>query len=204
MPKQPTFGVGRGDTKMDVADHVAGGWEHADSLTLESRSDKRWRPDAAGAATLHFARMAFETVSELRVRYAETDQMGVVYHANYLVWCEIGRTDFIRQAGRSYADLERDGVLLAVSDAALRFHASARYDDPIRVCTSLASVGSRGMSFDYRIERSDTAVTLVRASTSLVCINREGKLSTLPRDVRQWLENAMRGEVGSKGAPTDA
>ncbi|WP_396215471.1 acyl-CoA thioesterase [Gemmatimonas sp.] len=137
--------------------------------------------------------MAFETVSELRVRYAETDQMGVVYHANYLVWCEIGRTDFIRRAGKSYADLEREGVLLAVSDAALRFHASARYDDPIRVCTALTHVGSRGMTFGYRIQRADTHVVLVSATTSLVCINRDGRLTTLPPDVRSWLERAMLG-----------
>lgn len=138
--------------------------------------------------------MPFETISELRVRYAETDQMGVVYHANYLVWCEIGRTDFIRRAGRSYADLERDGVLLAVSEASMRYHASARYDDPVRVYTSLSAVGSRGMSFAYRIERADTATTLVRASTSLVCLSKEGRLATLPTDVRNWLEAAMRGD----------
>ncbi|MCA2992454.1 thioesterase family protein [Gemmatimonas sp.] len=138
--------------------------------------------------------MAFETVSELRVRYAETDQMGVVYHANYLVWCEIGRTDYIRRAGRSYADLERDGVLLAVSDASLRFRASARYDDPIRVHTALTSVGSRGMTFAYRIVRADADQLLVTASTSLVSINRDGRPCTLRTDVRAWLEAAMRGD----------
>ncbi|WP_306518264.1 thioesterase family protein [Gemmatimonas sp.] len=143
--------------------------------------------------------MAFETISELRVRYAETDQMGVVYHANYLVWCEIGRTDFIRRAGRSYADLERDGVLLAVSDASLRFLASARYDDPVRVVTALSAIGSRGMSFAYRIERADTGAMLVRAATSLVCINRDGRLATLPRDVRTWLEGVMHGERAHAG-----
>ena len=137
--------------------------------------------------------MAIETVSELRVRYAETDQMGVVYHANYLVWCEIGRTDFIRRAGRSYADLERDGVLLAVADASLRFHASARYDDPIRVHTSLTAVGSRGMSFAYRILRADTGARLVTASTSLVSINAAGRLTALPPDVRLWLDAARVG-----------
>lgn len=154
------------------------------------------RGPAANADCRHFAGMAFETLSELRVRYAETDQMGVVYHANYLVWCEIGRTDFIRRAGRSYADLERDGVLLAVSDASLRFHASARYDDPIHVYTSLTQVGSRGMAFAYRVVRADAGATLVSATTSLVCINREGRLTTLPREVRAWLEAAMAGNVG--------
>jgi len=122
--------------------------------------------------------MALETISELRVRYAETDQMGVVYHANYLVWCEIGRTDFIRAAGKSYADLEREGVRLAVSEATMRFHASARYDDRIVVYTTLTSVGSRGMTFAYRVERADpdggAGTVLVRATTSLVCTNDQG------------------------------
>src|SRR5438128_4382864 len=65
---------------------------------------------------------------EIRVRYAETDQMGVVYHANYLVWCEMGRTDFIRDLGLSYAAMERSGVSLAVSELSARYHAPARYD----------------------------------------------------------------------------
>lgn len=170
------------------------------------RDDKPMDEDAARAMPGHLPRMAFETLSELRVRYAETDQMGVVYHANYLVWCEIGRTDFIRRAGRSYADLEREGVLLAVSEASMRYHASARYDDPIQVFTSLAALGSRGMAFAYRIVRADTGSTLVSASTSLVCMNREGRLSTLPRDVRAWLEAAMRGEIAGidSGAGADA
>ncbi|BAH38608.1 putative hydrolase [Gemmatimonas aurantiaca T-27] len=144
----------------------------------------------------HLPRMALETISELRVRYAETDQMGVVYHANYLVWCEIGRTDFIRAAGKSYADLEREGVRLAVSEATMRFHASARYDDRIVVYTTLTSVGSRGMTFAYRVERADpdggAGTVLVRATTSLVCTNDQGRLATLPREVREWLEDASR------------
>ncbi len=140
--------------------------------------------------------MPLETVSELRVRYAETDQMGVVYHANYLIWCEIGRTNFIRTAGCSYADLERRGVLLAVADASIRFHASARYDDLIRVYTKLISVGSRGMSFSYHVVRVDAGgaeVSLVRATTSLVSTNTEGRPTRLPADVRKWLEGAAAG-----------
>ena len=77
------------------------------------------------------------------MRYAETDQMGVVYHSNYLVWCEIGRTDFIRTLGTPYAQLERMGVLLAVSDVTLRCLASERYDDPIRIFTRLTEVRAR-------------------------------------------------------------
>ena len=116
--------------------------------------------------------------------------MGVVYHANYLVWCEIGRTDFIRMAGESYADLERRGVLLAVSDASLRFHASARYDEGIRVRTTVQKVGSRGLTFAYRIERAADGVLLVSAETSLVSVTREGRLTTLPLDVRRWMQRA--------------
>lgn len=141
--------------------------------------------------------MAIETISELRVRYAETDQMGVVYHANYLIWCEIGRTDFIRQAGRSYADLERDGVRLAVSEASLRFRASARYDDPIRVHTTLSSLGSRGMTFHYRIVRAEQEALLVTASTSLVSVTAEGKLTTMPPELRAWLAAAHTGETAT-------
>lgn len=117
--------------------------------------------------------------------------MGVVYHANYLVWCEIGRTDFIREAGRSYAELEREGVTLAVSEAALRFRASARYDDPVQVFTTLTHVGSRGMTFGYRIVQADTGALLVTASTSLVCLNASGRPSSLPAEVRDWLEKAF-------------
>ncbi|QJR38133.1 acyl-CoA thioesterase [Gemmatimonas groenlandica] len=137
------------------------------------------------------AALVSDTISELRVRYAETDQMGVVYHANYLVWCELGRTDFIRALGKSYAELERDGVLLAVSDATMRFHASARYDDPIRVHTRLTSAGSRGLAFSYRVMRADTETLLVSATTSLVSIDKTGRLAAMPRDIRTVLEAAV-------------
>jgi acyl-CoA thioester hydrolase len=135
--------------------------------------------------------MPIETVSELRVRYAETDQMGVVYHANYLVWCEIGRTDFIRELGKPYAQLEREGVMLAVSDVGLRFHGSARYDDPIRVYTRLIDVRSRGLTFSYRVKRADTDAMLVGATTALVSLSLDGKPTALPMPVRTMLAAAV-------------
>ena len=131
------------------------------------------------------------TTTEFRVRYAETDQMGVVYHANYLIWCEIGRTDFIRRLGKSYADLERENVALAVVDAKLRFHGAARYDDLIRVTTSLKEVRSRMITFDYLIEHAETSSRLVSASTTLASINRDSKPVSLPMDLRRKLENAL-------------
>jgi acyl-CoA thioester hydrolase len=88
------------------------------------------------------------TTLDLRVRYAETDQMGVVYHTHYLVWCEMGRTDYIRQLGTTYAHIEARGTRLAVADAAIRYHAPARYDDLIRVATTLTDVKSRAITFE--------------------------------------------------------
>ncbi len=133
----------------------------------------------------------YEHLSEVRVRYAETDQMGVVYHANYLVWCEIGRTDFIRALGRSYADMEQAGATLAVSDASLRYLGSARYDDRVHVFTRLDDLRSRGMRFAYRIVHADTQRTLVTATTSLIALNAEGKPSRMPADIYEVLMRAQ-------------
>ena len=124
------------------------------------------------------------------MRYAETDRMGVVYHANYLVWCEIGRTDFIRELGTTYAAMEREGVTLAVADAAVRYHAPARYDDLIRVETTLADVRSRAITFEYLIVNADTAERLVSASTTLVSLDPGGRLVPLPRHIRELLASA--------------
>jgi len=135
--------------------------------------------------------MSHESTSELRVRYAETDQMGVVYHANYLVWCEIGRTDFIRAIGTPYAQLEREGVVLAVSDVTLRFHASARYDDPIRVFTRLDVVRSRAMTFSYRVVHGETGGLLASATTSLISLSANGRPASLPMNVRIVLQAAV-------------
>jgi acyl-CoA thioester hydrolase len=121
---------------------------------------------------------------EFRVRYAETDQMGVVYHANYLVWCEIGRTEYIRTLGMSYADMERAGVSLAVSELSARFHAAARYDDLIRVRTVLSEARSRMIVFDYEILNGGTGQRLVSARTTLVSLDRAAKPTSLPPTVR--------------------
>src|SRR3954470_5486349 len=92
---------------------------------------------------------------EFRVRYAETDQMQVVYHSNYLIWCEIGRPEFIRAFGTPYAELERQNVTLAGVEASLRFHSGARYDTLIRVTTTISDVRSRTITFDYVITNAE-------------------------------------------------
>ena len=132
--------------------------------------------------------MQHSSSSEFRVRYSETDQMGVVYHTNYLVWCEIGRTDFIRASGSTYAELERRGVLLAVSEVTIRYHAAARYDDLVHVQTTLGGVRSRAVTFDYLITNADTGERLASARTVLVSLDRRGRPATLPEDFRRQLE----------------
>jgi acyl-CoA thioester hydrolase len=136
--------------------------------------------------------------SEVRVRYAETDQMGVAYHANYLVWCEVGRTDYIRNLGVTYAEMERQGVVLAVSDAQVRFHASARYDDVVRIETRLAGVRSRMVTFSYelsRISEGGKAERLATASTALISLDDAGKPIALPATFRDLLERAAAGDA---------
>jgi acyl-CoA thioester hydrolase len=138
--------------------------------------------------TAHSTRGTAHTV-EFRVRYAETDQMQVVYHSNYLVWCEIGRTEFIRAVGTPYAELERQNVTLAVIEASLRFHAGARYDNLIRVTTTISEVRSRTLTFDYVISNAETDEKFVTASTKLVSLTRDSRLTTLPLELREILQN---------------
>ena len=127
---------------------------------------------------------------EFRVRYAETDQMRVVYHSNYLIWCEIGRTEFIRALGTPYAELERQNVTLAVVEATLRFHSAARYDNLIRVTTRIADVRSRTLTFEYVITNAETGEKFVTASTKLASLTRDSRLTTLPETLRKVLQNA--------------
>jgi acyl-CoA thioester hydrolase len=131
---------------------------------------------------------------EFRARYAETDQMGIVYHANYLPWCEIGRTELIRRLYRSYADVEREGVLLAVTDVALRYHASARYDDLVRVTATLEQVRSRGASFLYevhRVEEDGSTTRLASGRTGHVAIDRTGATRKLPPAILEAFRNGV-------------
>lgn len=127
----------------------------------------------------------FSTFSTERVRYGETDQMGFAYHAHYLVWLDIGRTDFIRQLGTSYAELEKAGLLLAVSEAQLRYAAPARYDDVIRIETWVERVQSRSITFGYEVVRAEPGPEqrLATANVKLVSLDRNGCPRTLPADV---------------------
>lgn len=113
--------------------------------------------------------------------------MGVVYHSNYLIWCEVGRTELIRRLGRPYAEIEALGVGLAVADATLRFIAPARYDDLVRVTTTLGEVKSRTVAFHYVITHAERGTRLVTASTTLVGVDADGRIARLPAELQRML-----------------
>jgi len=121
-----------------------------------------------------------ESGVELRVRYGETDQMGVAYHAHYLVWCEMARTEHMRRLGVRYRDLEEGGIKLAVAEAGLRYARSARYDDLLMVTTWIAEVGSRKVVFRYRVQRPEDGALLCTASTTLVSLDRDNRPTRIP------------------------
>src|ERR1700755_1472464 len=104
--------------------------------------------------------------SRVRVRYAETDQMGVVYHANYLVWFEVGRVDFIRSLGMDYRTMEReDGIGIAVVDVSARYKAPARYDDELVIETRLLAARGAVIKFGYKVLRVDDGALLCEGET---------------------------------------
>ena len=134
--------------------------------------------------------MAHVVESRIRVRYAETDQMGMVYYANYLVWMEVGRSDFCRESGFSYRDLEREEqAFLTVVEANCRYLAPARYDDEIRVETELTRVRSRTIEFSYRIMRPPTL--LAEGRTVHVVIGAEGRPRAMPDRYLELLKSKL-------------
>jgi acyl-CoA thioester hydrolase len=131
----------------------------------------------------------FSPISEtlVRVNYSETDQMGVVYHARYLVWLDVARTELLRREGMSYRELEASGLRLAVSELSIRFRQPARYDDPIRIRCWVREAASRKVDFGYAVEHADDARLLATANTSLLALDATMSLTRLPQRVRAAL-----------------
>ena len=125
-----------------------------------------------------------QSVSRVRVRYAETDQMGVVYYANYFVWFEVGRTDLFRASGWTYRELEADGVYLPVIEAHCDYRQSARYDDELEIRTNGILVSPVRVEFAYEVERASDQVTLAVGRTVHASLNRDGHPCRLPDRVR--------------------
>ena len=122
-----------------------------------------------------------------RVDYSGTDQMGVVYHARYLVWLDVARTEHLRLSGMSYRDMEESGFQLMVSELTIRYRKSARYDDPIRVRVWVRAVDSRRVTFGYAVEHDETGVLFATASTDLFVLDAAQRLTRFPAHVAERL-----------------
>lgn len=139
---------------------------------------------------------------EIRVRYAETDQMGVAHHASYLVWFEAGRTEFIRSRGRSYAQIEAGGWLLVVVEARCQYLRPARYDDLLVVTTRLGTVGPATLAFEYEVARKGAAEVLARGTTIHAAVDRTGRPRRIPEEIRRLLVSQTRPPEEGKSVPT--
>jgi len=128
-------------------------------------------------------------VSEItvRVNYSETDQMGVVYHARYVVWLDMARTEHLRAAGMSYKEVEAMGVRLAVGELNMRYRQAAKYDDLVRVRCWVKDLGSRRILFGYAVEHADTGELLATATTAMFSINNDHRPTRLPPEVTRLL-----------------
>jgi len=131
--------------------------------------------------------------ARVRVRYAETDQMGVVYHANYFVWFEVGRVEFIRQLGMDYKSLEaEEGALIAVVEATARYKAPARYDEELIVRTSLAGVRGPIVRFRYAVVRATDGIVLCEGETTHMVVGRDMKRREMPERYAERFAEVLR------------
>lgn len=126
-------------------------------------------------------------VSRVRVRYAETDQMGVVYYANYFVWFEVGRTELLRSMGGTYRDLEAQGIFLPVIEAACTYSQASRYDDELDIRTTGRLLSPVRMEFQYEVVRLADQVTTATGRTVHAALNARGRPCRLPERVRTAL-----------------
>jgi len=125
--------------------------------------------------------------AEVRVTYAETDAMGIVYYANYLRWLEVGRTELMRSLGIAYKEMEEGGVFLPVSEVFCKYHGSARYDDVLIIETLVDFLKRASVQFSYRILRKTDGSQLVTGSTLHAFVDRDGKIVKVPAVLRAKL-----------------
>lgn len=138
------------------------------------------------------------SMASMRVRFAETDMMGIVHHAAYIVYFEEGRSHFSREVGAPYADLEEMGYSFAVAEVNARYAAPAVYDQLITVCCWVEKMGSRGMTFGYEILDPRDAL-LVSGYTRHICVNRAGEVQRIPAP---WLAKLTAGLAAAGGSNT--
>jgi len=133
------------------------------------------------------AERASASRSRVRVRYAETDQMGVAYHANFLVWFEVGRTDWLRATGCTYRTMEEEGVSLPVIEAHCRYRAPARYDEELDIVTWARLLTPARVAFDYEVVRGESAEVVATGHTIHAAVDRTGRPIRLPNRIKELL-----------------
>jgi len=134
--------------------------------------------------------MPHTSETRFRARYSETDKMGVVYYANYLVWMEMGRTDYCKSVGFDYRDMERDGANMAVAEATCRYVSPARYDDEILVSTRVERLNRRLITFAYVITNTQTNNVLAEGNTVHIAMDKDGKARSIPDRYLELMKRA--------------
>ena len=127
------------------------------------------------------------TSTSFRVRYAETDAMGIVHHSSYIVWFEEGRSHYMRELGFPYSRVEQMGFYFTVVEVHARYIVPARYDEEVAVETWIPELKSRGLTFSYRVRRISDGTVLAEGYSRHVCITRDGKIARIPKELRQLL-----------------
>jgi acyl-CoA thioester hydrolase len=145
------------------------------------------------------ARTATKNTTSYRVIYGDTDQMGMVYYANYLRWFEQGRSEFLRQIGSPYQQIESRGYHFPVIELSCRYFKPVHYDDVIMIETQLTSVGGATLNFEYKIFRQGESTPVAMGSTTHACVAAGGRVARIPRELAELLISAVQGgPAGSK------
>ena len=131
----------------------------------------------------------FIAQTSFRIRYAETDAMGIVHHSNYIVFFEVGRSHYARERGHSYAELEKSGIILVVSGIQVRYAKSAVYDQLVTIHTWIEEMKSRRVIFAYEIVDTESGHTLVTGTSEHICVDKSGKVTSIPPEWRAWGES---------------
>jgi len=137
--------------------------------------------------------------TRLRVRYAETDHSGVVYHSNYLIWFEVGRVELCRDHGFNYRDMEIEAdAFLPVTELSVKYRAPARYDDEILIRTRVVRIRSRGITFEYQVIRESDGTLLVEGNTDHIVMNSQGIARAFPSKYADLITVSTQRIKGSK------
>jgi acyl-CoA thioester hydrolase len=131
----------------------------------------------------------FIAETTFHVRYAETDAQSIVHHSSYVVYLEEGRSDYLRQRGTSYADFEREGYFLSVTEIQVRYIRPAKYDELLTVKTWITEARSRSLTFQYSIVNAKTGEEYVTGTSKHICVNRAGQVARIPSAWSQWVSS---------------